>query len=325
MRHLVTGGAGFVGSHLCDRLIADGHEVIALDNLFTSRVTNIEHLLRNPRFEFVRADVCDPFYFEVDRIWSLACPASPIHYQKNAARTIETGVIGTLNAVKLAHRVGARVLLTSTSEIYGEPLEHPQREDYRGNVNHNGPRACYDTAKCCGEAIMSTWAAQYGVDTRIARLFNAYGPRMAESDGRVVSTLIVQALRGEPLTIFGDGSQTRSFQYVNDLIEGLVRLMDYCGETPHLPVNLGNPAEFTIAELADKVAVEVGKRTNLFPDIIRKPLPKDDPTRRKPDISRAKELLNWEPKIGLDEGLSRTVDYFQKLISAEFKTALVST
>lgn len=324
MRHLITGAAGFVGSHLAERLIAEGHEIIAFDNFFTGHRRNVEHLMASHRFELVRGDVCDPFHFEVDRIWSLACPASPVHYQKNAARTIETGILGTLNALKLAQKVGARLLLTSTSEIYGDPLEHPQSENYRGNVNHVGPRACYDTAKCASEALCSTWARQYGVEVRIARIFNTFGPRMAVDDGRVVSNFIVQALRGEPLTIYGDGKQTRSFMFIDDLVDGLMRLMESRPpgraltvghkvlplrdeDEPWFPRNLGNPGEFTMVELALLVQDIVGSSTR----IEHRPLPADDPTRRKPDITRARMLLGWEPKVQLAEGLRRTVDYFR--------------
>jgi UDP-glucuronate decarboxylase len=324
MRHLVTGGAGFVGSHLCDRLIAQGDDVIALDNFFTGNRRNVEHLLSHPRFELVRGDVCDPMHFEVDRIWHLACPASPVHYQRNPARTIETGVLGTLHALELARNVGARVFIASTSEVYGDPTQHPQTEAYWGNVNPIGPRACYDEAKRCGEALAASWAAQYGVEVRIARIFNTYGPRMAENDGRVVSNFICQALRGEPLTVFGDGLQTRSFCYVDDLIEGFLRLMEM-KHTPtppgadygmrmvttnpaQMPVNLGNPGEFTMKELADLVIASIGG------NVVYRQLPKDDPTRRRPDITRARELLGWEPRIPLAEGLARTIEYFQGAI-----------
>lgn len=332
-RHLVTGGAGFIGSHLCERLIAAGDEVICLDNFFTGHRRNVEHLMTNHRFELVRWDVCDPFHFEVDHIWSLACPASPVHYQHNAARTIETGIIGTLNALKLAQKVHARLLLTSTSEVYGDPLEHPQNESYRGNVNHIGPRACYDTAKCASEALCSTWARQYGVDARIARIFNTYGPRMAVDDGRVVSNLIVQALRREPLTVYGDGSQTRSFMFVSDLIDGLIRLMGHVGDQiahaadsyglsrnnaydlplKAVPVNLGNPGEFTVAELAHKVRVMVCPTL----EVVQRPLPADDPKQRRPDITRAQRLLDWSPKISLDAGLARTIEYFRSALASK--------
>jgi UDP-glucuronate decarboxylase len=317
MRHLITGGAGFLGSHLADRLIAQGDEVIALDNFFTGSRRNVAHLLDHPRFELVRGDVCNPFHFEVDRIYHLACPASPIHYQRNPARTIETGVLGTLHALELARNVGARVFIASTSEVYGDPTQHPQTEAYWGNVNPIGPRACYDEGKRCGEALAAAWANQYGVEVRIARIFNTYGPRMAENDGRVVSNFICQALRGEALTVFGDGSQTRSFCYVDDLVEGFLRLMEW--DTPnnittemkiyHLgsPVNLGNPGEFTMLELATLVRDMTGAKSV----IVHRQLPKDDPTRRRPDITRARELLGWEPKVALRDGLARTIEYFQ--------------
>jgi UDP-glucuronate decarboxylase len=320
VRHLITGGAGFLGSHLADRLIAQGDEVIALDNFFTGSRRNVAHLLDHPRFELVRGDVCNPFHFEVDRIFHLACPASPIHYQRNPARTIETGVLGTLHALELARNVGARVFIASTSEVYGDPTQHPQTEAYWGNVNPIGPRACYDEAKRCGEALAASWAAQYGVEVRIARIFNTYGPRMAENDGRVVSNFICQALRGEPLTVFGDGSQTRSFCYVDDLIEGFLRLMEsesahddtHKSECPGCnrgwPVNLGNPGEFTMKELADLVIAKIGG------NVVYRQLPKDDPTRRRPDITRARELLGWEPRVQLAEGLARTIEYFQGAI-----------
>jgi UDP-glucuronate decarboxylase len=304
LRHLITGGAGFLGSHLSDRLIAEGHEVIALDNFFTGRRANVEHLLPNPRFELVRGDVCDPFHFEVDRIFHLACPASPIHYQRNPARTIETGVLGTLNALDLARNTGARVFIASTSEIYGDPTEHPQKEDYNGNVNPIGPRACYDESKRCGEALASSWAAQYGVEVRIARIFNTYGPRMAENDGRVVSNFVCQALRAEAITVFGDGKQTRSFCYVDDLIDGFLKLME---SDVRLPVNLGNPCELTMLELAGLVRELV--RGNC--EIEFRGLPKDDPVRRKPDIARAQALLGWDPKVWIDDGLRKTIAYFQ--------------
>jgi UDP-glucuronate decarboxylase len=305
VRHLVTGGAGFIGSHLCERLIAAGDDVICLDNLFTGRRRNIERLLDVHRFEFVRGDVCDPFHFEVDRIWHLACPASPVHYQRNPARTIETAVFGTRNALAAGRAANARVLVASTSEVYGDPLEHPQKETYWGNCNPCGPRSNYDEGKRCGEALCRAWSEQYGVDVRIARIFNCYGPRMAPDDGRVVSNLIVQALSGKPMTIYGDGQQTRSFIHVNDLVGGLMRLMDV-EAMGYLPVNLGNPCEFTISQLADLIEKKIGPR-------IRQelPLPEDDPVRRKPDISKAKLWLNWEPVIPIETGLDDTIAYFE--------------
>jgi len=303
MRHLVTGGAGFLGSHLCERLIARGDEVIAFDNLFTGRRENIEHILA-PNFEFVRGDVCNEFHFEVDRIWHLACPASPLHYQRNPVRTIKTGVQGTLNALECARNVGARIFIASTSEVYGDPAVHPQVETYWGNANPVGPRACYDEAKRCAESLAVSYERQFGTEVRIARIFNCYGPRMQENDGRVVSSFMCQALRGQQLTIQGDGSQTRSFIYVDDLIDAFLLLME-SGEST--PVNLGNPIEFTISQLANAIITLVGKTG----EIVYRPLPQDDPARRKPDISKATKLLNgWQPKIPLARGLMKTRDYF---------------
>lgn len=315
-RILVTGGAGFLGSHLCERLLEAGNHVICFDNLFTGSHQNLrgcstyerhaEH-----RFEFVRGDVCEPFHFEVDQIYNLACPASPLHYQRNPTRTIETCVLGTRNALRLGREAGARVLIASTSEIYGDPEVHPQIESYVGHVNTLGPRACYDEGKRCAEAMASSYSRQYGTQVRIARIFNCYGPRMAIGDGRVVSNFIVQALRGQPLTVYGDGSQTRSFIYVDDLIDGLIRLMGLDGpSTAVLPVNLGNPGEFTITELADKVQGLV-KRVG----IDRRPAAIDDPTRRRPDIARAQKLLDWNPRVKLDDGLVETVSYFRSILS----------
>jgi UDP-glucuronate decarboxylase len=305
MRILVTGGAGFIGSHLCDRLIADGQEVICLDNFFTGRRVNILHLLDNHSFELLRHDVTEPVLLEVDQIYNLACPASPVHYQFNPVKTVKTNVVGTLNMLGLAKRVRARILQASTSEVYGDPLEHPQTEKYWGNVNPIGIRSCYDEGKRVAETLMMDYHRQSAVDTRIARIFNTYGPRMLENDGRVVSNFIVQALRGEPLTIYGDGKQTRAFCYVDDLVDGLVRLMN--ADDLHEPVNLGNQGEFTIEELAIEVARLCGSNGN----IKREPLPADDPRQRKPDTTRAKELLDWEPKVMLREGLQRTVDDFR--------------
>jgi UDP-glucuronate decarboxylase len=304
MRILVTGGAGFIGSHLCDRLIADGHEVICLDNFFTGRREHVRHLFENDRFELVRHDVIEPVLLEVDQIYNLACPASPVHYQYNPVKTVKTNVLGTLNMLGLAKRVHARILQASTSEVYGDPLEHPQTEKYWGNVNPIGLRSCYDEGKRAAETLMMDYHRQNRVDTRIARIFNTYGPRMIENDGRVVSNFIVQALRREPLTVYGDGKQTRSFCYVDDLVDGLVRLMS--AADVHEPVNLGNPGEFTMEELAREVAHIC--QTEL--EIKYEPLPQDDPRQRKPDISRARELLGWEPKIALREGLGRTVADF---------------
>ncbi len=304
LRILVTGGAGFLGSHLCERLLADGHEVICLDNFFTGRRENVSHLLDNRRFELLRHDVIEPILLEVDQIYNLACPASPIHYQYNPVKTVKTSVMGTLNMLGLAKRVRARILQASTSEIYGNPQVHPQPEEYWGNVNTVGIRSCYDEGKRVAETLMMDYHRQNNVDTRIARIFNTYGPRMLENDGRVVSNFIVQALRGEEITIYGTGEQTRSFCYVDDLVEALIRLMNVDGV--HDPVNLGNPGEFTIKELADEVAhaCDVAVRTRYLP------LPEDDPKQRRPDIARAKKLLGWSPTIPLREGLKPTVGYF---------------
>ena len=306
-RILVTGGSGFLGSHLCERLLGDGHEVVCLDNFFTGTRANVEHLLDNHRFELVRHDVTDPLTMEVDEIFHLACPASPIHYQRNPVRTIRTAVEGTLNMLDLARDVHARILIASTSEVYGDPIEHPQHESYWGNVNPIGPRACYDEGKRCAEALAVSYARQYGVEVRIARIFNTYGPRMHENDGRVVSNFIVQALRNEPITIYGEGEQTRSFCYASDLIESFVRLM----ASPHGadPVNLGNPRETTVRELAEMARRLVGSKSEL----VKAPLPKDDPTRRKPDIARAQELLGgWAPQVSLEKGLQATIDDFRR-------------
>ncbi len=304
MRILVTGGAGFIGSHLCERLVSDGHEVLCVDSLFTGRRENLRALLGHPRFEFLRHDVCDPLHTEVDQIYALACPASPVHYAKNPVRTIRTCVEGTLRALDLAREVGARVLLTSTSEVYGTALVHPQPESYWGNVNPVGVRSCYDQGKRCAEALCVSYATQFGVEVRIARLFNCYGPRLAFDDGRVVSNFVLQALRGDPLTVYGAGSQTRSFCYVSDTVEALVRLM---GSDESRPVNIGNPDEITIRQLAERVSGIVGAPLRVVP----RGLPGDDPERRRPDITRAREVLGWEPRVGLDEGLARTIEDFQ--------------
>ena len=306
LRILVTGGAGFLGSHLCERLLAEENEVICLDNFFTGRRENIAHLLGNPRFELLRHDVIEPILLEVDQIYNLACPASPIHYQYNPVKTVKTCVIGTLNMLGLAKRVHARILQASTSEVYGNPQVHPQPEEYWGNVNSVGVRSCYDEGKRLAETLMMDYHRQNRVDTRIARIFNTYGPRMLENDGRVVSNFIVQALRGDKITIYGTGEQTRSFCYVDDLIEGLVRLMNV--EAVHDPVNLGNAGEFTIKELANEVALAC----NVTIQIEHLPLPQDDPQQRRPDSTRAEELLGWSPKIPLREGLQRTVGYFSQ-------------
>ena len=310
MRILVTGGAGFIGSHLCERLLSDGNEVICLDNFFTGRKVNIEHLLDDKYFELVRHDVTEPILLEVDQIYNLACPASPVHYQYNPVKTVKTNVIGMINMLGLAKRVHARILQASTSEVYGDPLVHPQTEDYHGNVNPIGLRSCYDEGKRVAETLMMDYHRQNKVDTRIVRIFNTYGTRMLENDGRVVSNFIVQALRGEELTIYGDGSQTRSFCYVSDLVDGLIRLMNVSADDAHLPVNIGNPGEFTMKELAEEVSRATGKEIK----IRNFPLPADDPKQRQPDITRAKTLLNWEPTMPLAEGLKKTVEYFEGMV-----------
>jgi UDP-glucuronate decarboxylase len=309
MRILVTGGAGFIGSHLCERLLADGHDVLCLDNFFTGRRVNIMKLLDNHRFELIRHDVTEPILLEVDQIYNLACPASPIHYQYNPVKTVKTSVMGMINMLGLAKRVRARILQASTSEVYGDPLVHPQPEEYWGNVNPIGLRSCYDEGKRIAETLMMDYHRQNRVDTRIARIFNTYGPRMLEDDGRVVSNFIVQALRGEPLTLYGAGDQTRSFCYVDDLVEALIRLMNVADE--HDPVNLGNPGEFTIKELAEQVVKICGSNSG----VKYLPLPQDDPKQRKPDISRAQTLLDWNPTIPLHEGLSKTVRYFKERVN----------
>lgn len=311
MRILITGGAGFIGSHLCERLLNDGQEVICLDNFFTGRKQNITHLLDNKAFELVRHDVTEPILLEVDQIYNLACPASPVHYQYNPVKTVKTNVMGTLNMLGLAKRVHARILQASTSEVYGDPHEHPQTESYWGNVNPIGLRSCYDEGKRVAETLMMDYHRQSGVDTRIVRIFNTYGERMLKNDGRVVSNFIVQALRGTPLTIYGDGSQTRSFCYVSDLVEGLVRLMNKEAEDIHLPVNIGNPGEFTMKELAE----EVGKISGREIAIEYRDLPADDPKQRRPNIERAENELGWSPTVPLSEGLKRTFEYFERILS----------
>jgi UDP-glucuronate decarboxylase len=313
MRILVTGGAGFIGSHLCERLLAEGHYVVCLDNFFTGRRDNIEHLLDAQRFEILRHDVTEPLFIEVDQIYNLACPASPIHYQYNPVKTVKSNVMGTINMLVLAKRLRARILQASTSEVYGDPTLHPQPESYWGNVNPIGPRSCYDEGKRVAETLMMDYHRQDKIDIRIARIFNTYGPRMAENDGRVVSNFIVQALRGQELTIYGSGEQTRSFCYVNELVDGLIRLMGADGL--HEPVNLGNPVEFTIRELADEVFRIVGADAR----VTWRPLPEDDPTKRKPDITRARERLGWEPRVTLAEGLAHTVAYFRSREAREFR------
>ncbi len=308
-RVLVTGGAGFLGSHLCERLIGAGHEVLCLDNYFTGSRTNIRHLLDNRNFETVRHDVTFPLYVEVDRIYNLACPASPVHYQHDPVQTTKTSVHGAINMLGLAKRLNARILQASTSEVYGNPFVHPQTEDYWGNVNPIGPRACYDEGKRCAETLFFDYYRQFGLPIRVVRIFNTYGPRMHPNDGRVVSNFIVQALTGQPITLYGDGSQTRSFCYVDDLIEGFIRFMALESDEPG-PINLGNPGEFTMIELAEQVLRLTGSSST----IVHKPLPVDDPLQRRPDIAKAKKLLDWEPKVPLEEGLVRTIAYFRALL-----------
>ncbi len=306
-RILVTGGAGFLGSHLCERLLSRGDEVICVDNYFTGSRDNVGHLLKHPHFEVIRHDICFPLYLEVDEIFNLACPASPIHYQFDPVQTVKTSVHGAINMLGLAKRVQAKIFQASTSEVYGDPAVHPQREEYWGNVNPIGPRACYDEGKRCAETLFFDYYRQFGVNIRVVRIFNTYGPRMHPQDGRVVSNFIVQALQGKPITIYGDGSQTRSFCYVDDLIEGFIRLMD-APDTVTGPVNIGNPGEFTIRQLAEIVIEMTGSRS----EIVQMPLPQDDPMQRRPDITKAQELLGWEPTIPLREGLARTIAYFEK-------------
>ena len=310
MRILVTGGAGFIGSHLCERLLNEGNEVIALDNFFTGRRENIAHLLDNHQFELIRHDVTEPILLEVDQIYNLACPASPIHYQYNPVKTVKTSVMGAINMLGLAKRVRARIFQASTSEVYGDPEIHPQTEDYWGNVNPIGLRSCYDEGKRLAETLFMDYHRQNNVDTRIVRIFNTYGPKMRADDGRVVSNFIVQALRGEELTIYGTGEQTRSFCYVDDLVEGFIRLMNTEADDIHLPVNIGNPGEFTMNELATEVGKAIGKEVN----IRNLPLPQDDPKQRQPNIERAKNLLGWSPTVPLAEGLKKTVAYFAEEI-----------
>ena len=308
IRNLVTGGAGFLGSHLIDKLILKNEEVVCLDNYFTGRKTNIIHLKENPKFELIRHDVTEPILLEVDKIWHLACPASPIYYQKNPIKTTKTSFMGTYNMLGLAKRIGAKILIASTSEIYGDPEVHPQKENYNGNVNTYGIRACYDEGKRIAETLCFDFQRVHSVDARIARIFNTYGPRMLPEDGRVVSNFIVQSLRGQPLTIYGEGQQTRSFCFVEDLIEGLIKLMesDYS-----YPINIGNPQEYKIIELADLVRKEINPNLQ----IIKKTMPKDDPKQRKPDIELAKKQLNWFPKTALNDGLKLTIDYFRRILN----------
>jgi len=306
---LVTGGAGFLGSHLCERLLHAGHDVICADNFFTGSKNNIRGLLDHPRFELIRHDVTFPLYVEVDEIYNLACPASPRHYQSTPVQTTKTSVHGAINMLGLSKRLGARIFQASTSEVYGDPVVHPQKEDYWGNVNPVGIRSCYDEGKRCAETLFFDYHRQLGLEIKVARIFNTYGPRMHPNDGRVVSNFIVQALTGQPLTIYGDGSQTRSFCYCDDLVEAFIRLMNSPAEVTG-PMNLGNPGEFTIAELAELVLQETGSSSQ----IQREPLPEDDPTRRCPDIGLAREIIEWEPAIPLAEGLKKTIEYFDQLL-----------
>jgi UDP-glucuronate decarboxylase len=307
-RVLVTGGAGFIGSHLCRRLLGMGHDVLCVDNFYSSARDNITDLLANPHFEFLRHDVTFPLYVEVDEIYSLACPASPIHYQRDPVQTTKTSVMGSINMLGLAKRTHAKILLSSTSEVYGDPLEHPQREEYWGNVNPIGTRSCYDEGKRCAETLFFDYWRQHRTKIKVARIFNTYGPNMHPQDGRVVSNFIVQALANKPITLYGDGSQTRSFCYVDDMVDGLVRLMESSDDVTG-PLNLGNPAEFTIAELAEHVVSLTGSTAG----VVHEPLPADDPSRRRPDISAARSILGWEPHVALDEGLAMTVSCFRRL------------
>lgn len=311
-RILVTGGAGFLGSHLCDRLIAQGHDVLCVDNFYTGTKRNVEHLLQHPRFELMRHDVTFPLYVEVDEIYNLACPASPVHYQHDPVQTTKTSVHGAINMLGLAKRVHAKILQASTSEVYGDPEVHPQPESYWGRVNPIGIRSCYDEGKRCAETLFFDYWRQHKLRIKVVRIFNTYGPRMHPNDGRVVSNFIMQALRGEDITIYGNGSQTRSFCYVDDLVDGLIRMMETPDDVTG-PVNVGNPGEFSMLELAEKVLGQVGSKSKL----VFMPLPADDPTQRRPDITVAKGVLNgWEPKVGLEEGLSRSIEYFRQFVHA---------
>jgi UDP-glucuronate decarboxylase len=310
-RILITGGAGFIGSHLCERLVGAGHEVLCVDNFFTGRRSNLASLFAHPSFELMRHDVTFPLYVETDQIYNLACPASPVHYQFDPVQTTKTSVHGAINMLGLAKRTKAKILQASTSEVYGDPAIHPQVESYWGNVNPIGPRACYDEGKRCAETLFFDYFRQHSLRIKVARIFNCYGPRMLPNDGRVVSNFIMQALRGEPITLYGDGQQTRSFCYVDDLVGGLIKLME-SPDTVTGPINIGNPVESTIRELAEKILALTGSRSK----IINKPLPQDDPTRRRPDIKQARETLGWEPTVPLDEGLARTVHYFRQQLAA---------
>ncbi|MBL7100685.1 MAG: SDR family oxidoreductase [Nanoarchaeota archaeon] len=310
MKILVTGGAGFIGSHLCEYLLKKDYDIVCIDNYFTGSKKNIQHLINNKKFEAIRHDIINPLFLDIkiDQIYNLACPASPIHYQTNKIRTIKACTVGVVNMLGIAKANNAKILQASTSEVYGDPEIHPQPENYLGNVNCIGPRSCYDSGKRVAESLMMAYHWQNNIDTRIVRIFNTYGPSMAMNDGRVVSNLIVQALKNEPLTVYGDGSQTRSFCYVSDLVEAMYRVMNL--ENFHEPINIGNPDEFTILELAEKIKKITGSKS----EIIFKPLPKDDPTKRKPDISLAKKMINWKPEIKLEEGLKETIGYFKKII-----------
>ncbi|HEV7693328.1 MAG TPA: UDP-glucuronic acid decarboxylase family protein [Hyphomonadaceae bacterium] len=310
-RALVSGGSGFLGSHLCDRLIERGQDVLCVDNLFTGQKRNVAHLLQNPKFEFLRHDVTFPLFVEVDQIWNLACPASPIHYQHDPVQTTKTSVHGAINMLGLAKRLGAKILQASTSEVYGDPSVHPQTEDYWGNVNPIGPRSCYDEGKRCAETLFFDYHRQNQLRIKVIRIFNTYGPRMHPNDGRVVSNFIMQALRGENITIYGEGTQTRSFCYVDDLIDGMIRLMD-TGDDVTGPINVGNPDEFTMIELAENVLKLTGSKSKL----IKMPLPEDDPKQRQPDITRAKNTLGWQPRVKLEDGLKETIKYFRGITEA---------
>jgi len=314
-RVVVTGGAGFLGSHLCERLIEKGHDVICVDNFFTSQKTNVQHLLDHHNFELLRHDITHPLWLEVDEIYNLACPAAPGHYQYNPIKTMKTSVMGAINMLGMAKRCNARILQASTSEVYGDPEVHPQPESYRGNVNPIGPRACYDEGKRAAETLFMDYHRKHGLDIRIVRIFNTYGPRMHPFDGRVVSNFIRQALNGDDITIFGDGSQTRSFCYRDDLVDGFIRLMETEGEGVHQPINIGNPGEFTIRQLAELVVEFTGSGSKL----VFEPLPEDDPTQRQPDIARAREMLDWEPAIELRDGLKRTIEYFRGIELGDFR------
>ncbi len=319
-RVLVTGGAGFLGSHLCERLLRDGDDVLCVDNYFTGRKDNIAHLLGDPHFEAMRHDITFPLYVEVDEIYNLACPASPVHYQFDPVQTTKTSVIGAINMLGLAKRIGAKILQASTSEVYGDPTVHPQTEEYRGNVNPLGPRACYDEGKRCAETLFFDYLRQHRTRIKVARIFNTYGPRMHPNDGRVVSNFIVQALRGEDITLYGDGSQTRAFCYVDDLVDGLVRLMATDDDVTG-PINLGNPHEIPVSELADRVIRLTGSRSR----IVYRELPQDDPMQRCPDITMARRILEWEPRVALDDGLARTIAYFDRMLVERSETSEVST